>query len=99
MIILVLLLAVGAFANQCPTWFNHPQEEKSNECDCGSSLDGVVLCNNVTHEVGILDCYCMTSNGDSGNNTTVVGKCVFNCGNQSTPSINVVEPLDSMHHY
>ena len=90
MIILVLLLAVGAFANQCPTWFNHPQEEKSNECDCGSSLDGVVLCNNVTHEVGILDCYCMTSNGDSGNNTTVVGKSVFNCGNQSTPSINVV---------
>ena len=92
----LLLLAVGAFANPCSTWFNHPQDRRSNECECGSSLDGVVLCNNVTHEVGILNCYCMTSNGASGNNTTVVGKCLSNCGNISYPSIDGVH--DHVYH-
>ena len=101
-ILYVLLLAVGGsavgtlnFADSCPTWFHHSQEEP-NKCECGSSLEGAVLCNNVTHEVSILDCFCMTLNGETSN-TTVVGKCVFNCANQSNPSVDV-EVRDVLYH-
>ena len=64
----------------CPdTWFI----EHNGTCVCGSSIDGVVQCNEETKEVGILDCYCMTL-GTYGNHTIeVVGPCFFNCGNVS----------------
>ena len=58
----------------CPTWFYHSQEES---CVCGDPVKGIVSCDNATQSVGVLDCFCMTSNGDK-DNTTVVGKCIFN---------------------
>ena len=94
-ILLVLAFITGSTVRNekpCTTW----HYRNDNECECGSSLDGVVLCNNVTNEVGILNCYCMTSNGDSGNNTTVVGRCIFNCANKSQLLIDGVR--DPIHH-
>ena len=84
---IAFLLLLVPFADSCPTWFHHSQEEP-NKCECGSSLEGAVLCNNVTPEVSVLKCFCMTLNGETSN-TTVVGKCVFNCGNHSNPSVDV----------
>ena len=74
----------------CTTWYYH----NTSECECGSSLDGVVFCNNVTRELGVLHCYCMTSNGESGN-YAVVGNCLLNCGNKSS---TVDRILDQMYH-
>ena len=49
---------------------------------CGDLVKGVVSCDNATQRVGVLDCFCMTSNGNKDNgNTTVVGNCLFNCAN------------------
>jgi len=59
----------------CPTWFHHSQEGR---CVCGDPVKGIVTCDNVTQSVGVLDCFCMTSNGDK-DNTTVVGSFIFNC--------------------
>ena len=63
----------------CPTWFHHSQEGR---CVCGDLMKGVVSCDNATQSVGVLDCFCMTSNGDKSN-TTVVGSCIFNCPNRT----------------
>ena len=67
----------------CPTWFHRSQE---GPCECGGLLQGVVSCDNATQQVGVLNCFCMTSNGDEGN-TTVVGSCLFNCGNWTTDEL------------
>ena len=45
------------------------------ECLCGATLGTVVVCNNETQQVGVLDTYCLTSNGDEIN-TSVVGWCL-----------------------
>jgi len=73
--------AVSHAANDepCPTWFHHSQE---GQCECGSSIQGIVSCDNATRRVGVLDCYCLTSNGDV-DNTTVVGSCLFNCAHET----------------
>jgi len=63
----------------CPTWFYHSREE---QCVCGDLVKGVVSCDNATQSVGVLDCFCMTSNGDK-DNTMVVGGCIFNCVNRT----------------
>ena len=63
----------------CPTWFHHSQEGR---CVCGDPVKGVVSCDNATQSVGVLDCFCMTSNSDK-DNTTVVGSCIFNCYNHT----------------
>ena len=49
---------------------------------CGDVVKGVVTCDNATQSVGVLDCFCMTSNGYK-DNTTVVGGCIFNCINHT----------------
>ena len=67
----VLLISV-AYAEPCPTWL-HPSGD--GECLCGATLGTVVVCNNETRQVGVLDTYCLTSNGD-GSNTSVVGSCL-----------------------
>ena len=69
--VVVLLISV-AYGEPCPTWL-HPSGD--GECLCGATLGTVVVCNNETQQVGVLDSYCLTSNGD-GSNTSVVGKCL-----------------------
>ena len=57
-------------------WFT----PRNDTCHCGSTLDGVVTCNEQTKEVMVLDCYCMTTDST---NQTVVGTCLYNCVNLS----------------
>ena len=67
----VVLISVSC-AKSCPTWL-HPSGD--GECLCGATIGTVVVCNNETRQVGVLDTYCLTSNGD-GSNTSVVGSCL-----------------------
>ena len=69
--VVVLLISV-AYGEPCPTWL-HPSGD--GECLCGDTLGTVVVCNNETQQVGVLNTYCLTSNGD-GSNTSVVGWCL-----------------------
>ena len=67
----VVLISVSC-AKSCPTWL-YPSGD--GECLCGATLGTVIVCNNETQQVGVLDTYCLTSNGD-GSNTSVVGSCL-----------------------
>ena len=76
---LLIVITVSSSTNgSCPTWFHY----STGDCTCGDELDGTVSCDNTSKTVRVLDCFCMTSNGD-GDNTTVVGRCLFNCVNQT----------------
>ena len=57
-------------------WFTR----RNDTCHCGSTVHGVVTCNEQTKEVMVLDCYCMTTDST---NKTVVGSCLYNCNNLS----------------
>ena len=67
----VLLISV-AYGEACPTWL-HPSGD--GECLCGATLGTLVVCNNESQRVGVLESHCITSNGD-GSNTSVVGSCL-----------------------
>ena len=58
--------------NDCPLWFIPDGNET---CKCGSDLGGAVKCNNVSREVYLLGCYCM-SHDPMG---LVVGACPYHC--------------------
>ncbi len=60
---------------QCPAWFHQDSSCKSG-CCCGPSLDNVVLCNNATLELQLLNGHCMTYDKQLG---TVVGRCRYSC--------------------
>ena len=67
-----MLLISVAYAEPCPTWL-YPSGD--GECLCGATLGTVVVCNNETQQVGVLESHCITSNGD-GSNTSVAGWCL-----------------------
>ena len=46
-------------------------------CECGSSLEGAVECNNATQQVIVLKCFCITYS--TGKNDLIVGRCFYGC--------------------
>ena len=68
-------------------WFTR----RNDTCHCGSTVHGVVTCNEQTKEVMVLDCYCMTNHSA---NQTVVGACLYNCVNVS----HTAEYQDNVYH-
>ena len=77
---LSLLLIAVACGENCSTWFYSAGD---GQCVCGSLLGTVIVCNNETQDgrahVGVLDSYCLTSNGNDSN-TNVVGRCLAALG-------------------
>ena len=65
----VLLISVSC-NESCPTWL-HPSGD--GKCVC-IPFHTLVVCENKT-QVGVIEFYCLTSNGD-GRNTSVVGRCL-----------------------
>ena len=65
-----MLLVSVSCDESCLTWL---QPSGDGECVC-HPLHTWVVCENET-QVGVLNLYCLTSNGD-GSNTSVVGKCL-----------------------
>ena len=58
----------------CATWHT---PSNSSSCECGSSLGGIVECDNSSGKVSLLRCYCMTF-GVNGS-MLVVGRCIYHC--------------------
>lgn len=54
---------------------------KDNRCSCGHIPQHIIRCNNVTGDVDILNCVCVTLK-ERGNseNVTLAGACILNCG-------------------
>ena len=50
-------------------------------CHCGITDHDVVMCDNDTKEITVLDCYCMTK--DSKTDHMVVGECFYTCSHSS----------------
>ena len=63
----------------CPPWTI--LNETSNNCECGSDLDGIIQCNSETLEVSVKACYCMTYSEKL--NGTFVSNCLYRCSNKS----------------
>ena len=58
----------------CPTWLYLSEE---GWCTCGSSLLNVIMCNNISQQVGIQNSFCLTSfNPDQDSKEPVVGRCL-----------------------
>ena len=62
-----------SLGSTCPTWFYHPHQGDS-ECECGTDFNGVIMCDNGTQEVSILNTFCMTRFSDK-DEALVVGRC------------------------
>ena len=60
----------------CPTWFICNSQ---NSCQCGDKHNYAVVCDNGNKESAVLDCYCATYDGKSGD--TYLGLCFYNCLN------------------
>ena len=63
----------------CPTWTYQEQDE---DCKCGSSIRERVECNEITKEVKVLKCFCMTYSHT--HNKTVLGNCIYSCARNSS---------------
>ena len=53
---------------------------KNDSCKCGSSLDGIVTCQDDPVNVELQPCYCMTVDNHTGD--AVVGSCPYSCAAQ-----------------
>ena len=61
-------MTIGSAGRNCSTWHYLSEE---GDCVCGSTLGDVVVCNDTMGAVGVLEFYCLTSDGDQ----SVVGHC------------------------
>ena len=81
-LVLVIMLAFFTHASEavntnksCPTWLYLSEE---GWCTCGSRLLNVIICNNITQKVSVLNTFCLTSfNTDQDPKEPVVGRCIF----------------------
>ena len=94
-LILVLTIWSVSFsvASVCPTWFDHPHENDT-ECECGSDLGGIIRCDDQTHNVSILNPFCMTPFSDN-NEVLVVGNCFISERNLFLPKFDNYRELPS----
>ena len=63
-----LFFSTSTARSNCSTWHYFSEED----CVCGSTLEDVVVCNDTLGIVGVLDYYCLTSDGEQ----SVVGDCL-----------------------
>ena len=74
----------GNVTDHCPTWQLYNTTFK--KCQCGDDVHGVVRCSEITNDVQILNCYCMTVN-QSGQ--MEVGKCISGCEHSTTKKSDI----------
>ena len=61
---------------QCPTWFVPHVYNDTTVCECGSSADGLVDCDQSSNSTKLDDHICMTYN--ETDDDTIVGDCPYN---------------------
>ena len=64
-----LIFSVSTAKSNCFMWHYYLSENRS--CVCGSTLEDVIVCDDTLGVVGVLNYYCLTSDGDQ----SVVGNC------------------------
>lgn len=77
----------------CPPWmtpsacseYSSSNSGNCSNCKCGSSIGGLVKCNETTKEVMILACYCMSQSKIL--NETIVGGCPYTCSREYRTTI------------
>ena len=72
----ITIVAVQSTDYACPTWM-HAGMNDSDQCVCGDNVDYAVLCNNITREVSVLDCFLITL--DRATNETILGASFYGC--------------------
>ena len=79
MVIFILLVMIPMVTSYgaCPPWTLY--NSTLDQCQCGSSLGGVVRCNKETLKVSVLKCYCMTFSTRA--HQAVITKCLISCTN------------------
>ena len=78
----IAIVAVKSTNHDCPTWM-HAGMNDSDQCVCGDSVDYAVLCNNITREVSVLDCFLITL--DRATNEPILGLSFYGCFRIYTP--------------
>ena len=66
--------SISTSSTECPTWFAF--NNRTNQCECGNEIGGIVHCDQMRRLVYIVDCYCMTHDNQLG---IAVGSCSTNC--------------------
>ena len=62
----------------CPLWFIQTERNGTTVCECGDEWGGLLICDESSHQVFLLSCYCVTRSVDR-NNTAVLGACFYDC--------------------
>ena len=65
----------------CPVWYLC---NVNDTCMCGPTLQGIISCDELRQRAEVLDCYCVTSEEDTG--ITIAGACFTNC-------LKIMKPL------
>lgn len=97
---LVLIEAVSCSTGdlQCQekTWREYPSINGTStaQCQCSTSLSGVVHCDPTSDKTSILPSYCMTYDDTANETKTVVGYCNLYSGNFTTVGGYVDVPID-----
>ena len=87
----LVLISCSQQDKQCPVWTVHVVINTTESCQCGSSLDEVVDCDQQTGSISVMYCYCMTQTEDT--NVTVVGSCITMCTSRSTPRCKIMNEI------
>ena len=61
--------------DQCLPW--QYRSNTSEKCECGHSLESIVLCRNEPYDLQLHDCYCMTQTNEK--DQIIVGSCQYTC--------------------
>ena len=61
--------------DQCLPW--QYRSNASEKCECGHSLESIVLCGNEPYDLQLHDCYCMTQTNKK--DQIIVGSCQYTC--------------------
>ena len=77
--------------SSCPPWF-YCSTDSNYSCKCGKEYDHIISCNSETMTSSVLDCFCVTTNGQG---KTFLGSCFYNCANNAVKSVlaTVYKPL------
>ena len=78
LVMLLLASSLAATLAGCPTW-TYCDETHCDEthCQCGGNVEGEVFCDQGTLRIMVEQCFCLTFS--AVHNTTVLGKCSYNC--------------------
>ena len=80
----------------CPIWTTPKVINGTIGCECGNTLNSVVVCETNNFAVQILLYYCMSYSDEF--NTTVVGRCLYHLHSKQTYQYIYYWPIPRLTH-